>query len=104
MGNSVFGFAYAKFRFARLLGFPLPDLLAIQFLRHRIGKLAQLLLVEFRPELDQRHGPVEQHVQRSIVGIVVALHEREGVGRLCIGVDGSSPEGSAVGQNVEFIE
>ena len=81
---------------AGLLRFPDPQALFRPFARHRCGEFAQDLLVDLRPEFQQRHGGVEADVERAVVGVVETFEQREGWRELWVGACRAAPEGAAV--------
>ena len=68
----------------------------------RPGKAAQDRLVELRPELQQRQGAVEPHVQALVPGVVQALQDPEAAHGVFAA--GGTPEAAAAAEVIELVE
>ena len=69
---------------------------------NRPGKAAQHRLVELRPELQQRQGAVEPHVQALVPGVVQALQDPEAAHGVFAA--GGTPEAAAAAEVIELVE
>src|SRR5580698_6569994 len=104
MRHRAFFLALVENGLAGLLRFPHPEAEFGPFARNRGSKFTQDLLVNVRPEFEQRHRAIKADVERAVVGIVETFKEREGWSNLGVASGGTSPKSSAVGQHVHFVE
>src|SRR5260370_8923579 len=101
--DGAFGFANAETGGGGMGGFGDPGYFFDGFLGDGGGKFAHDVFFELGPEFQKRHGAVEAHVERFVVGIVVALHEGVDRRSLRIGTDWTSPERAGVRERVEVV-
>ena len=66
------------------------------------GKAAQHRLVELRPELQQRQGAIEAHIQALVPGVVQALQHPESADGVF--ATAGTPEAAAAAEVVELVE
>src|SRR5215475_8106542 len=104
MRHGAFGFAFAESRLPRLERFPDPSHPVVQVFRNGVRKIAHHLFFNVRPEFRERHRAVKSHVECFVKGVVETFHEGISAWSFWIRADRASPERSAVGENIKFVE
>ena len=96
--------ALTECRLPRVNRLPDPHHAIAQILRHRVREIAHHLFVDVRPEFYKWQRTIKPHIQRFVVRIVKALHER--ICRRCFFVRANrpSPERTAIRKNIKLIK
>ncbi len=121
VGQGPWHFTAGYFSLMLRFQFPQPHILFFVFDRDSGRECPDFLLLYFRPELDQGHGTIKADIQSAVKKIVKTFQQGE-YGIVAADsffifcavavwrevsihpVHGPSPDCSAVGQNVHFIE
>src|ERR1700678_3350592 len=104
MGHSSFLLPLMQHRLAGLLRFPNPKSLLRPLTRNCVGKFAQYLLVNDRPDLKPRQGRIKANIESCVIGIIKTLQQSKRGRKLLVTAPPPAPEGAPIRQGIEFVK